>query len=72
MTRSIISIGQAAALIQAMPSRIAAAAAELNIAPAMRINGVAHFEEADIQRIADHLRRETAGGPVAQRAANLH
>jgi hypothetical protein len=55
-TISAVSIGQAAALIQAMPSRIKAAAEELGITPAMRINMVDHYSEDDLQRIAEHLR----------------
>ncbi|WP_428304847.1 hypothetical protein [Lacipirellula sp.] len=58
MSNSIISIGQAAQLLQAMPSRISAAAVELCIEPAMRINCIDHFAEADLERIAEHLRLE--------------
>jgi hypothetical protein len=74
MTNSIISIGQAAALIQAMPTRIRNAAIALGIQPAMRINNVDHFAESDIERIAAYLRNQAASasdGVVSQRL-NIH
>lgn len=72
MSNSIISIGQAAQLLQAMPSRISAAAIELHIEPAMRINGIAHFAETDLERIAAHLRSRIAdGNALAARANHL-
>lgn len=58
MSTSIISIGQAAAILQLMPDKIRAAAVELRIVPAMRINQVDHFDEADLQRIANHVQRQ--------------
>ena len=67
MTQNIISIGQAAAMIQAMPDRIRTAAVALGIVPAMRINNVDHFAETDLERIAEHLRQgspEVTAGPV--------
>jgi len=59
--KSIVSIGQAAALIQQMPGRIRAAANDLAIQPTMRINGIDHFSESDVQAIGDLLRRSTSG-----------
>ncbi len=55
-TTSIISVGQAASLVQHMPAVIIAAAARLHIEPAMRINGIVHFHETDLQRIAEAIR----------------
>lgn len=57
-TKSIISIGKACSLIQAMPERIRGAADALGIEPAMRINNIDHYTEADLQRIADSLRAQ--------------
>ena len=54
-TSSISSIGRAAALLQAMPNRIRAAADKLGIKPAVRINDIEHFDDADLQRIREHL-----------------
>jgi len=68
---SIVSIGQAAALIQMMPSEISAVAAELGIQPAIRINGIDHFCESDLQRIAEHL-RQPAASEMQSRADSIH
>lgn len=59
-TQSIYSIGQAAAMVRALPERIRSAAATLNLQPTLRINGVDHFTEADIERIGEHLRQPTS------------
>ena len=61
MNLNILSVGHAAALIQAMPHRIRDAARALGIEPG-RINGVEHFEEADVEKIAAYLRSQNAGG----------
>src|SRR5690606_9667956 len=49
---NIYSLGNAAALIQIMPTEIRKAAEALNIKPSVFINGIPHFEESDLQRIA--------------------
>jgi hypothetical protein len=54
--RAVVSIGQAAALLQQMPHRIRVAADALGVTPTMRINTIDYFAESDIQRIGDHLR----------------
>jgi len=59
MTNSIYSIGQVAALIQEMPRRIHTAADKLKIKPAMRINGVVHYDESDVERIQVYLKRNS-------------
>jgi hypothetical protein len=56
-TTSVVSIGQAAVMIQQMPNRIRTAADELNIQPAMRINCADYFDEEDVQRIGEYIRR---------------
>lgn len=57
-TQSIIAIGRATALIQAMPDRIEAAARVLGIEPVMRINLVPHYDESDINRIGDYIHQQ--------------
>ena len=59
-TQSIISVGQAAALLQAMPSAIKQAAADLGVSPSLTINGVVHFNEGDLERIGERLRQGAA------------
>lgn len=54
-TQSIVSIGKLCAICQAGPDRIRAAADVLRIKPALSINGVPHYDETDVPRIAHHL-----------------
>lgn len=53
---SIFSVGQASALLQVMPGKIQAAARSLAITPCLKINGIDHYSESDLQRISDHLK----------------
>jgi hypothetical protein len=53
--QSIHSIGHACQLLQAMPTAIRDAAEALKIEPAIRINGIPHYVEADLERIRKHL-----------------
>jgi hypothetical protein len=55
MSNSIIAIGKAVSILHVMPGRIRAAAGELGITPAIKINGVEHFDETDVDRIGQHL-----------------
>ncbi len=55
MSNSIIAIGKAVSILHVMPNRIRAAAGELGISPAIKINGVEHFDETDVDRIGRHL-----------------
>lgn len=59
----IHSIGHACQLLQVMPNEIRKQAELLKISPAMTINGIAHFNERDLQRIREHL--------AARRAKNV-
>jgi len=69
---SIVSIGKACSIIQAMPDRIRAAASELGIAPAMVINDVTYFAAADIAKIGAYLHsQQTAGNELQRRADAL-
>jgi hypothetical protein len=67
MSNSIIAIGKAVSILHVMPNRIRAAAGELGIVPAIRINGVEHFDESDVGRIGLYLEQsqpQAAGGNV--------
>jgi hypothetical protein len=61
-TPSIISVGQAAAWLQTPPQRIEQAAQSLGVRPAMLLNRVPHFHEADIGRIGDYLQSRARTG----------
>ncbi len=69
MSNSIIAIGRAVSILHAMPNRIRAAAGELGISPAIKINGVEHFDETDVDRIGRHL--EQTSTPQAAGASNV-
>lgn len=49
--RDYISIGQLAAHLQRSVRNIEAAADSLGISPAMRLNGVVHFDGEQVERI---------------------
>jgi hypothetical protein len=40
-----------------MPQTILATARRLNITPAMTLNGIAHFDDQQVERIAEALRQ---------------
>ncbi len=69
-TRSIVSIGKACSIIQAMPTAVRAAAAELRINPELIINGVPHYAEDDVERIGQHVHRSAVGCNRASRGGN--
>lgn len=72
MNLNIIAIGHAAGLLQKMPDRIRQAAAAIGVQPAARINGVDHFDAADLDRIAAHLRAASAdASAMASRVTGL-
>jgi hypothetical protein len=54
-TLSIVSIGFMCQAVQSLPNAIRAAAEELKIRPAYRINAVDHYLESDVERIRKHL-----------------
>lgn len=58
MSNSIIAIGKAVHILHVMPNRIRAAAGELGITPAIKINGVEHFDESDVGRIGQYLEQQ--------------
>ncbi|MEQ8847511.1 hypothetical protein [Botrimarina sp.] len=62
-TPRLRSVGNAASLLQLMPQRISEIAELLDIAPAWYVNGVPHFNEADLERIATYAaaQRRAAG-----------
>lgn len=61
ITTSIVSIGKSAELLQAGMVRIRNTAAELGIRPALTINGIDHYDEADVERIGERIRERKAG-----------
>ena len=62
MSNSIIAIGKAVSILHVMPNRIRAAAGELGITPAIKINGVEHFDESDVGRIGQYLEQSQSAG----------
>ena len=49
--RDFVSIGQLAAHLQRSVRKIEAAAESLAISPAMRLNGIVHFDGEQVERI---------------------
>jgi hypothetical protein len=56
-TLSIISLGHACSILQAMPTAVEQAAAALKVRPAAKINMVPHYAERDVERIGQYLRK---------------
>ena len=58
--RDFVSIGQLAAYLQKPVRAIERAATELRMAPAMRINHIAHFDGGQVEKLTAELtgRRE--------------
>lgn len=54
-TIEIVSIGSAAAQLQAPVATIRKAAESLGILPAFRINEIAHFTPSDLERIGRQI-----------------
>jgi hypothetical protein len=52
------SIGTLAGTLQVSVRRIERAAGELSITPAMRLNGIPHFDGEQVERLTRHLHRE--------------
>jgi len=57
-TKSLLSIGRACTVIQSSPELIRAAALDLSIEPALKLNGTLYFSEADLGHIASFLRKQ--------------
>jgi hypothetical protein len=55
-TPSIVSVGRAASQLICAPAFVTQAASELDIAPAMTINGIPHFSESDLVAIGERVR----------------
>ena len=55
-TQHLESVGHICASLQKPLGVIRRALAELEVEPAMVLNGVAHFAEADVERVAERLR----------------
>jgi hypothetical protein len=59
-THDFYSIGQLAAHLQKPVRSIESAATELQITPAMRINGIPHFDGEQVARLSQQLTKGTA------------
>ncbi len=55
-TKNIIAFGRIASQLLCLPSLVVRAADELDINPAVRINGVRYFAEDDIDTIGERVR----------------
>lgn len=55
--RDYVSIGQLAAHLQRTVRSIEAAAESLGISPAMRLNGVIHFDGEQVEQITQAIKR---------------
>lgn len=56
-TQSLASVGYIAGQLQTPVARILAIAASEGIRPAMTINGIVHFSDDDVERIAGYIAR---------------
>jgi hypothetical protein len=56
--RDFISVGQLAAHVQKPVRRIEAAAEQLRLKPAMRLNGVPYFDGAQVERLTAKLQEQ--------------
>jgi hypothetical protein len=54
--RTLNSTGCIASIVGAPPAKIVTTADRLGIEPAMRINGIAHFDDQQVERIAAALK----------------
>lgn len=57
-TQDFYSIGHLAGMLQRSTRAIERLANKLKITPAMRVNGVAHFDGSQVERIAGAFRAE--------------
>ncbi|MEX2310634.1 MAG: hypothetical protein WD738_23910 [Pirellulales bacterium] len=70
--KDFISIGALAAHLQRPVRRIELAVAVLQIEPAMRLNGIVHFDADQVERIALAIvMHDAKTNPVKQRADSL-
>ena len=60
-TQSLITLGRLAVQLGLTPDRAMGLARKLDIVPALRINGVVHFDDDDAQRIIDHRQQIKLG-----------
>ncbi len=63
-TQSITSIGHACAVLNRPFAVVKRAMADLNLKPSLYVNGVAHYDDADVDKAREHLAqpRERTGG----------
>lgn len=68
----VLSIGKAAGELQLPVSQIHRLVFELGIQPAARINGIDHFDTADVERLAAHVRRMSQQPSPMQSRGGIH
>jgi hypothetical protein len=66
--KDFVSIGALAAHLQRPVRRIELAVAAMQIEPAMRLNGIVHFDAAQVERIMQAIVSNDAANPMKQRA----
>jgi hypothetical protein len=71
-TLEIDSIGRLAGIVQRHPSEIRRAADELNIPPALVINGVSHFDAQSCQRLAEYFRLKSDANNLPRLTKDLN
>lgn len=54
-THELLSIGYCCQLLQQTPAAISKVAESLKIKPALRLNGVTHFDDEQFAAIRDHF-----------------
>ena len=59
-TQHLETIGHACATLQAPYGTVRRALEEVGAEPAMVLNGIAHYREADVERVAEHLAQARA------------
>jgi hypothetical protein len=61
-TQHLETIGHACTTLQRPYGVIRRALAELGVEPAMVLNGVAHYAESDVERVAERLQGKVGPG----------
>ena len=64
--RDLVAIGVLAARLQRSVRAIEAAAIELNIMPALRINFVPHYDGTQVERLTERMAEAAAGRELPQ------
>jgi hypothetical protein len=60
------TIGHACVTLQASYGAVRRALAEIGAEPALTINGIEHYSEADVQRVAERVQKPARAKPDAR------